>query len=318
MNNGLILSVRHRGKEGKVWVCRPHDATLFVNEASKLVDVLHIEPVSSAAVHGVTCAVGWLYPLELLDKFQDIQWIQSTSSGLDHLEGYRRRHPAVVLTGMRGLNADIVAEYAFAQVLAIRWRIITYHQQAQQRIWKGYKTPDVAVTHVLIIGLGNVGQRIARHLKGLGMSVMAVRRDPTQCANIDQVFGFDQLHLALGLADYVILSLPLTPATRHVVGKDEFLAMKPGSHLINLSRGGVVDENALAIALRDHQIAGAVLDVTEQEPYPADGPLWDVPNLLITPHVAGEHEDFARRAARNWASKLQSFLSDGVKIFRTE
>ncbi len=317
MDNGLILSAAYQGKACKAWIYRPQDADVFVDEARKLVDVTYVEPFSSTAIHDVTCAVGWRYSVDLLERFNRIQWVQSTSSGLDHLESFRRRHPAVVLTAMRGLNADIVAEYALAQVLALRWRVLTYYRQMQQKIWYGYKTSDVSSTQALIIGMGEIGQRIAGFLTGLGMSVMAVRRRPEPCANVNQVFGFDQLHEALILADYLILSLPLTEETRHIIGADELSAMKQDSYLINLSRGGIVDENALAHALHNQQIGGAVLDVTEEEPYPVDSPLWDAPNLLITPHVAGEHADFARRAARCWAKNLQLFLANDVYAFNS-
>ncbi|MFA7438086.1 D-2-hydroxyacid dehydrogenase, partial [Castellaniella sp.] len=292
--------------------------SLFVAEAEKQVDVLGMEPVTEAAFDAVTCAVGWLYPLDLLEKFNQIQWVQSTSSGLDHLQAFARSHPDVVLTAMRGLNADVVAEYALAQVLGLRWRILTYGRQAQQRVWRGYKVSDAASTTVLIIGMGNIGQRIAGHLSALGMRVLALRRQAAPCAHVDQVLGFGQLHEALAQADYVILSLPLTPETRHLIGAAELAAMKPSGHLINLSRGGIVDEAALAQALHREDIGGAVLDVTEIEPYPPDGPLWEAPHLLITPHVAGEHVDFARRAARRWAGNLRLFLAQGAAAFRLE
>ncbi|MFA5662519.1 D-2-hydroxyacid dehydrogenase [Castellaniella sp.] len=314
--NGVILSVTHGGQARKVWVYRPRDADLFVAEAEKRVAVEAIEPLTDAAFGEVTCAVGWLYPLDVLEKFIEIQWVQSTSSGLDHLQGFARRHPGVALTAMRGLNADVVAEYALAQVLGLRWRTLTYHRQAQQRVWRGYKVPDISSTAALIIGMGNIGQQIARHLSTLGMRVLALRRQAKPCAHVDQVLDFGQLHMALGQADYVILSLPLTAETRYLIGAPELAAMKPGGYLINLSRGGIVDEAALAQALQRADIAGAVLDVTETEPYPPEGPLWGAPNLLITPHVAGEHADFARRAARHWAENLRRFLAQGAAAFQ--
>lgn len=311
-DNGVVLSINYLDRQTKVWVFRPDDADIFINQVKGFAEILDTVPANKATLNQVACAVGWLLPLDLLEHCNNIKWIQSTSSGLDHLSKYHSKNPDILLTSMSGLNADIVAEYALSHILAARWRILQYHHQAQQKIWQGYKTTEASETNVLIIGLGNIGKKIAKNVKFIGMRVLAVRRNASSFEGVDKVYSFADLHKALGLANYIVLSLPLTPETRDLIGKSEFSAMKQNSYLINLSRGGIVNEKELANALNYGQIKGAVLDVTETEPYPMDGSLWGVKNLLITPHIAGEHKSFAKRAALYWAQNLKLFLTNSL------
>ncbi|MFZ1104638.1 MAG: NAD(P)-dependent oxidoreductase, partial [Hyphomicrobiaceae bacterium] len=142
---------------------------------------------------------------------------------------------------------------------------------------------------LLVVGLGRIGSRLARLAKAFDMRVLATRRDPAAgAAGADAVYGSDRLHALLGEADIVALACPLTPETEKLIDAAALAAMKPSAHLINVARGRVVDEPALIQALQEGRLAAAALDVTAEEPLPAASPLWSLPNVLLTPHTAGE------------------------------
>jgi phosphoglycerate dehydrogenase-like enzyme len=142
---------------------------------------------------------------------------------------------------------------------------------------------------LLVVGLGRIGARLARLAKAFDMRVIATRRDPAAgAAGADAVYSNDRLHALLGEADIVALTCPLTPETTNLIDASALAAMKPSAHLINVARGRVVDEPALIQALQAGRIEAAALDVTVEEPLPAASPLWAMPNVLLTPHTAGE------------------------------
>lgn len=163
---------------------------------------------------------------------------------------------------------------------------------------------EISEKTLCIIGTGSIGSEIARKAKAFDMKVIGVDKFPATSKNFDEVWGMDKMAEALGLADYTVLTIPLTEETYHLMGQKEFKSMKQSGILINMSRGDTVDETALIAALQEGRIAGAGLDVFHKEPLPQESPLWDMENVIITPHCAGDSPYLERRALNLFAENL--------------
>ena len=187
------------------------------------------------------------------------------------------------------------------------------HVWAQGIFWDEGRTPlEVAAATIGLVGLGSIGRNVAQSASAMGMKVIAVREHPDKPKpeHVDEVFPSSRLNEMLGKSDYVVLSPPLTPATKGMIGRDQLAAMKADGFLINVGRGPLLNEEALVDALRNHKIAGAALDVFDQEPLPPESPLWDLDNLLITPHTGGMTEKLWERHYSVFAENLRRFLAD--------
>ena len=219
-----------------------------------------------------------------------LKWIQFTTSGIDSVLRAGGFPEGVVVTNSAGLSAPMVAEHAFALMMMIGHRIREYDAAARTRSWpRDIKSDMIALYRktICIIGLGAIGQEAARRARGFAMKVIGVSRDYRPDALVDEVFPRARLKEALARADVVLLSTAATAETIDIINADSLAAMKRGAILINIARGDLVDEDALAAACRDGHLTGAGLDVTKVEPLPETSPLWELPNVVITPHIAG-------------------------------
>jgi len=213
-----------------------------------------------------------------------VRWFQFLSAGRDRLMRVGLP-PAIELFGPGEALAPAVAEHAFALALSLYRGI----PQSAGRRWDRRVAAQMRALEgdtALVVGLGAIGRDVARRAKAFGMRVLAATRRPHADANCDEVHPLDALPGLLPEAGVVFLTLALTPETHHTFGAPQFAAMRQGAFLINVGRGGLLDQAALAVALTSGRLGGAGLDVTDPEPLPADDPLWDAPNLLVTPHVA--------------------------------
>ena len=181
----------------------------------------------------------------------------------------------------------------------------TYLEQQRDRLWRQNSWVSLSQKTVLIVGVGSIGSAVATLAKSFGMRVLGIRNSLLPVNDVDEVFGLDDLYNVLPGADYVCIHVPLTDRTRHLIGRDEFQCMKSNAVLINTARGGVVDEAALADALVNKRIAGAYLDVFETEPLPKDSTLWDLPNLVISPHVSD--------SVANWQDRFIDFFMSNLE-----
>ena len=231
-----------------------------------------------------------------------LRFIQSISAGVDQYDRDMLRMRGIRLASAAGVNASAVAEHAMALMLACKRRLPEARDNQTARRWRGMiseiaaREDELAGKTLLIVGLGRIGARLVRLARAFEMKVLATRRDPGRGAEgADAVFGHERLPELLGLADVVVLACPLSPETEHLIGARAFGQMKRSAHLINVARGRIVDEDALIQALREGRIAAAALDVTRDEPLPAESPLWTLPNVLLTPHTAGETQAYEDR-----------------------
>ena len=218
-----------------------------------------------------------------------LRWIQSSSSGVEHILNEPVTASDVVLTNGRGLYAAPLAEFAMFGVLFFAKRFPEMEENRQARRYKGYDVQEVASQSIGIAGLGGTGLAAARLAKAFGMRVITVKRRPPTDEQSKVVDGFvspDRLDDLLAASDYVVNALPLTPETRGLFGAPEFRAMKSSAIFINVGRGKTVREDELVEALRKRTIAGAALDVFEKEPLPPESELYELPNVILSPHWA--------------------------------
>jgi phosphoglycerate dehydrogenase-like enzyme len=241
--------------------------------------------------HGVE--VSWATP-EFLAAAPNLHWVQATSAGVDRYMNMSelRDNDQIVFTNMQGMHGPTIADHVMGMLLMLTRDLRTHAQDARRGEWQRggsevFEPIALEGRTMLVVGLGGIGREVAKRAKGFGMTVWATKRTPTEPPfYVDRQETGDQLMAMLPEADVVVLCVPLTEETRGMIGTEAFAAMTPGSYLINIARGPVVDTDALMLALQNGTLAGAGLDVTDPEPLPAGHPLWQIPNVLITPHVA--------------------------------
>ncbi|MFI5273646.1 MAG: D-2-hydroxyacid dehydrogenase [Ktedonobacterales bacterium] len=243
-------------------------------------------------------------PADLLALAPGVRWLAQPSAGADQLfrAGLVREGGPIVTTA-NGIHAVPISEFVFSVMLlwAKHWRELLARQRAHE--WLDGQRGAIAGRELCgatlgIVGLGAIGRRVAQLGGCFGMQVVATRRSarPGDAdADAQLMLPMDQLDTLLAQSDYVVVAVPNTDATHHLIGGPQFRAMKPSAFFVNIARGAVVDEPALVRALRDGQIAGAGLDVFETEPLPPDSPLWAMPNVFIAPHISGASAAYSRR-----------------------
>jgi phosphoglycerate dehydrogenase-like enzyme len=225
----------------------------------------------------------------LLAEAKRLRWLQCTNAGVDFLIPLREALAEVAVTNARGIHGDVMADYAMGTIIMHVWDMAGLLRDQAQRRWQPKFVPALAGKTMLVVGLGAIGEVVARRAKAAGMQVIGVKRtgSPEPNPDADEVHGVDRLMALLPRADFVVLVVPSTPQTQAMIGRRELAAMKSGAFLVNMARGNIVEEKALVEALATRQIGGAALDVFEQEPLPKDHPFWSMPNVLVTPHIAG-------------------------------
>jgi phosphoglycerate dehydrogenase-like enzyme len=239
-----------------------------------------------------------------------LRWVQSGGAGVERFLTPDFIGSSVVLTNAAGVYAIPIAEHVIALVLAFARGLHRTIRSQMARQWEYPEVREVVGSTLGVVGLGAIGTEVARRAKGLGMRVLAVRRRPDRASEFaDAVRGADALPWLLAESDHIALCAALTHRTRHLIGEAELKVMKPTSYLINIGRGGLIDEPALISALQSSAIAGAGLDVFAQEPLPADSPLWDMPNVIITPHHAGDSPHSHDRLMALFCENLRRYLA---------
>ena len=251
-------------------------------------------------------------PKNVIARAPKLKWIQTTDAGVDDFLDSDIIGSSVIVTNTSGITAISIGECVLEMMLMFIKKMPLCFQLKQERQWKTFSLTVLHSKTVGIVGLGSIGRQVARLSKVFGMRVLATRRSTrsaTRTRNVDILFSQDQLPQLLSDSDFVVLALPLTPETNNLIGEEELLTMKPTAYLINIGRGNIVDETALTRALEENWIAGAGLDVFVTEPLPVESRLWELPNVVFSPHVAGEIEDYDLQATRLFADNLRRYLS---------
>jgi D-2-hydroxyacid dehydrogenase (NADP+) len=258
----------------------------------------------------------WGIPLQdVLKHTPKLKWAQCPFSGVDSFAVPEFINNNVILTNSSGMHGTQVAETAFLHMIELAKNSPRLFRQQQQKKYEGFIPMILEGKTVGILGLGPIGKHIAKICKGFGMRVIGVEANPNvKCRYCEAIFLSGNIREALSQCDFVIDALPLLDATRKFVGGREFRAMKPTAFFVNIGRGGTVDQDALISALREKRIAGAGLDVYDPEPIPADNPLWEMPNVTISPHIAGQRPDYLDLATALFTKNLKRYVA-GKKLF---
>jgi phosphoglycerate dehydrogenase-like enzyme len=237
-----------------------------------------------------------------------VRWVQTTSSGVGPMvRDFGLSESDVIVTTARGVHARPLAEFAMMALLTYAKRYPFLKQEQMAHRWERYCGTSLAGQTLLVVGAGKVGAEVGRLAKAFGMTVLAVVRSPSDARraelHADEVHGLDSLEQVIPRADAIVVAAPHTPATEGMISRSVIARMKPGVVFINIGRGQLVDEQALIEALQSGRVGLAALDVAQIEPLPADSPLWDLPNVLISPHsastVASENEAITEIFCRN-------------------
>lgn len=232
------------------------------------------------------------FPREALFGPNGPRWLAIGGAGTDHLGHWDTN--ATTVTNAAGVAADMMAEYAFGGMLHFSLDIAGLQRDQATQTWAARMVSPLKGKTLLIVGLGNTGRAVAARAKAFGMHVIGTRARPLAAENVDEVHGSDSLMQILPRADFVVICTPLTPGTKGLIGVPQLRSMKSGVVIVDVSRGGVVDQNALAQALNAGHVAGAALDVFEVEPLPQNSPFWSMPNVIVSPHCSSVHQDWER------------------------
>ena len=255
---------------------------------------------------------GLRFPQNILERAPRLKWVQTSSAGVDTLLDTKLWQSDVILTTTSGIHVIPMREHVLGMMLMFVRHAPIYFVNKQRKVWI-QDLPDQLCGKTLgVVGFGKVGEGIARAAKAFDMRVVATRRHVTEqetSAAVDTLYPADKLPEMLGESDFVVVTVALTKETQKLIGERELRAMKPTAYIINIARGSVIDEGALIKALKERWIAGAGLDVFEKEPLPQNSELWTLPNVIITPHVAGLMPDYNARAMEVFCENLRRYLA---------
>lgn len=258
----------------------------------------HLPDIEYLVAAGRTAGLDW-------SSARKLRLIQVGGAGVDKLLPAKGLAEDVIITNSSGSHEPEMPEFVIAAMMAMTYRLPTYLDQQRARQWKrGVPVGTVAGSTMCVVGLGTIGQSIATRARALGMRVTGVRRSGAPVAGVDQVATMENRLEAIAGANVLVVVTPLTAETDGLISREEIAALNPQALLIDVSRGGVTDIDAVVDALGSGQLAGAAMDVFRPEPVPPTSPLWEVENLLITPHIAGTSPYYVHRWAQFFLQNL--------------
>lgn len=280
-------------------------------------DITSVKSITSEQLQDAEILIGWSKKIEpeVLSHSKQLKWIQTWSAGVDRMPFDFLKDEAILLTNTSGIHAIPIAESIFGMILAFTRGIkSSIHLQSKSK-WSPKEAcgeagalSELYGKTMVIAGMGEIGSQTAKIAQAFGMKVIGIRRSGEPNPHCDLMYSTDQLHTALSQGDYIVNILPLTEYTEHLFNESAFNAFKSGACFINVGRGPSVDTNALLNALKSGQIACAGLDVFEEEPLPEDHPLWQMEQVLITPHIAGSNLLYAQRAGEIFIKNLKAYI----------
>lgn len=266
--------------------------------------------VSDATIADMDIIIGNL-PKEKLNIAKNLKWLQLNSAGADLYVKEGVLPEGVTLTNATGAYGLAISEHMLGVLLELLKKLNLYRDNQRENIWKDEgEVRSIYGSRVLVVGLGDIGSEFAKRIKALGGYTIGIRRSDTRKPEfIDELYLMDKLDEALGRADIVALSLPQTKDTYKLFNKERLLKMKKGSILLNVGRGTVIDTDALCELLQEEYLFGAALDVTDPEPLPSAHSLWDLKNIIITPHISGDYH------LRETHNRIVNIVAENLKAY---
>lgn len=270
----------------------PENREIIVREASEHT-FLKLDEIENAEI-----IIGDI-PREYYGRLGDLKWLQLTSAGADKIVYGGAVSKNTLLTNASGAFGEIIAEYVIGGILCLYRDLFTYRKNQSGKLWHDtQKERMILGSRALILGCGNIGQCVSERLRAFGAFTAGVRRSREKCASFDETYSVELLDELLPLADIIVCALPKTPDTEHLLNRERLSLVKKDALVVNVGRGSVIDTNALCEKLESGQLYGAVLDVFEREPLEKSFSLWEMENVLITPHISGVSFGHSARTER--------------------
>lgn len=261
--------------------------------------------VMVALAHGVS--------REMIAAAPQLKWIQALTTGTDTLTAPGVLPPHILLTSTRGIHRPQMSELAFLHMIALSRNFLKMRANQAEAKWERWNQPILEDKTIVIVGLGILAEHLAERCKLFGMHVIGVSSGRSEAPHFDEVVPREKLREVAARADFLLLLVPYSQATHHLVNADVLTAMKPSAFLINIARGGVLDEAALIAHLQAGKIAGAGLDIFSRQPLPPDNPLWTMPNVIITPNTGGHSDKFVAQSLAVVEPNLRAFVEGRLK-----
>jgi D-2-hydroxyacid dehydrogenase (NADP+) len=264
----------------------------------------------------VIVALGHHIPDDMIKAAGKLKWIQALTTGTDTLTAPGVLPPHVLLTSTRGIHGPQMSELALFNMIALNRNFRKAQRNQAEAKWEQWNQPILEGRTVVIVGLGVLAEHLAERCKLFGMTTIGVSGGRSEAPHFDEVLPREELAQAAAQADFLVLLVPYSKATHHLVDRQVLSAMKPSAFLINLARGGVLDEAALIEHLQAGRIAGAGLDIFSTQPLPAENPLWRMPNVIITPNIGGRSDTFVEQTLTIVEPNLRAFVEGRLKDLR--
>lgn len=255
-------------------------------------------------------------PKELIKNAKCLKWIQALSTGTNHIIESPLVGEDMLITSLKGIHGPQMAETALLHMLALNRRFSETLRNQKAHVWKRWHLPLLREKKLGIVGMGTTGQAIAVAARAFGLEIHALVENPRAIPEADVVHPAAELLNLAETFDFLVLVTPLSEKTRHMVNATLLKAMKPSAFLINMGRGGLVDDDALVDALNRKEIAGAALDTFVVEPLPAESPYWDMENVLITPHLGGSSENYPQQGMEIIGQNIEHYLAGNIRGMR--
>jgi phosphoglycerate dehydrogenase-like enzyme len=278
------------------------------------VRVAHTATETRELLADAEVAVTGRFDADVLDAAPDLRWLQAMSAGVDYLPLDDLASAGVALTSAAGVHGEPIGEQVLGYLLTFERDLHVAHRNKTRGVWeRDVDAGELAGKTVGVVGLGAIGSRVAELAQAFRMEVLGTKRDPSSAPDaVDEAFAPDGLETVLRRSDYLVLACPLTDETRGLIGSEQLRLLGPDGVLVNVARGEVVEQDALVRALQNRYVRGAALDVFEEEPLPAESTLWDLSNVVVTPHMAGSTPCYAERLADIFADNHAAYRESGV------
>jgi len=303
MNVLIFLTHPEPTRSGYEKYLKPRHPELSITTVSDRDEALKL-----ASDADILMAFGPQVKTDFFKNTPKLKWVFSLGTGTDGITDSPFLGKDVVVTAVRGIHGSPISEMAFLHMLAFARDFRRIERQREAKRWERYPGTLLDGKTVGILGVGAIAEGLAPRCKAFGMRVVGISRTSRPVPGFDKVFSRAEIVQAVAEIDFLVMLVPLEDDTRNFVNDRVLAAMKPTSFLINLARGGVLDEDALIRAINAKTIAGAALDALATEPLPSTSPLWNMPNVIITPHLGGYYDNYPRDAAMQFEQSLKHFL----------
>ena len=291
--------------------------TPLLPEMEFLVATTEVEAISRGTEASILVALAPPITSRLIENMPRLRWIQALTTGTDNLlYNMPALAPDVMISSVRGIHGPQMAELAILYMLALSRDLRGFFAAQAQAQWLRKPQRLLAGRRTVLVGVGAIAESLALRCKAFGMEVVGISSHPRETAGFDQMLPRAALIEAAASADFLVILLPYDKDTQNIIDSAVIGAMKPDAVLINLSRGRIVDEDALLLALRENRLRGAGLDVFATEPLPPDHPFWHCDNVILTPHIGGMSDVYAEQATPALIENLRAYLAGRIDLMR--